>query len=673
MDELRQTKSESELTLSWRIGLPQYETDEAFDRLLQLTRQHASIVDEVALFDTITHHQYIPLDVYASRMELVSRRLAAFRAAGISRVGINVLCTIGHLNEAWSYMPPLPYQAIVGHDGGLSKGCACPNNPQMRTYIRAKYQLAAQAKPDFIWVDDDIRMHHHGVPWGCFCDTCLDIFSTHAGRKYARQELVQAFDQPDQGRLRELWVEQNISTLESLLRDVAAAIHGVNPHIATGLMTCGPSWTTYSGQALDRWFRALKATKARPGGGFYSDATPIEMVHKALECGRQCVALPPTVTDIQFEMENFPYQLLKKSGTAMVNECTLGLASGLNGIAFNMMLLGTVHEDFAPLLEKVHPARRMWEQLVAHTVGLPTVGLWPAWSSQLMARRSLRQGEHWLDPWQPQYNITQPNILSEIGLPLVGEHRGLGTILCGRVAEALSDEQLTRILCGGVLMDSTALEVLTERGLDPLTGVRLGERLDNGVVERFTTDPFNGPTAGEIRDVRIEFWGNAKGLGDVLAPAAEGVRVLTTMEDYFHRPLGSAMTAFENPLGGRVVVMGYAPWMFLHSVGKRRQLLNVADWMTRNTIPVRIDQPVRLVPIVRLSADRSKGAIVLLNAGMDEVSEATIHIRAKVANARLLSIGRPDQPLPFQPEATGGHIMLQNIAPWSVHVILLDA
>ncbi len=122
-------KSKRNLTLSWRVGLMQWETEDAFERVLALLRETRDVVDEVALFKTITHHLYIPLEEYASRMKLVTRRLAALRGTGIPSVGINVLCTIGHINEAWSYMPPLPFQPMVGHDGSVSTGCACPNTP----------------------------------------------------------------------------------------------------------------------------------------------------------------------------------------------------------------------------------------------------------------------------------------------------------------------------------------------------------------------------------------------------------------------------------------------------------------------------------------------------------------------------------------------------------------
>jgi len=177
---------------------------------------------------------------------------------------------------------------------------------------------------------------------------------------------------------------------------------------------------------------------------------------------------------------------------------------------------------------------------------------------------------------------------------------------------------------------------------------------------------------GQRRDARIEFWGNATGMGDVLEPIASGVRVLTTMEDYFYRPQGPGMTAYENERGGRIVVMGYAPWIFLHSVGKRLQLQNAADWISRGAIPLRVDETVPLVSVVRASADRQRGAAVLLNAGMDDIPEATVHVRLDARCARRLTIAQNDRPLEMQSDATGSRITLRDLPPWSLQLVLLS-
>jgi len=660
----------SSAKLAWRIGMGNYESEAAFERLLALVRDNLPICDEVCLFETMTHHLYTPLDVFAERAALMGRRLRGLREAGVASVGINVLTTIGHINEGWDYMPPLPFQPMIGHDGRASKGCACPNTPELREYVRRKYRLVAEQAPDFIWVDDDIRMHNHGVAFACFCPVCLAVLAETTGTEHTRESLVRALNDPAGATLREAWVNQNVRTLESLLAEVAAAIRAVSPTIKTGLMTAGPGWTTYSGQAFERWFPALGATKSRPGGGFYSDEAPKGMVLKALEVGRQRCGLPEEVTDRQYELENFPYQRLKKAAGSVINECTLALAAGMNGIAFNALGGGEgTFEDYLPILARAHQARPMWEALVAHVGELATAGLWPAWTPRLMARRKVRQGEDWFGGGGA-YDSTRAYLLAEIGLPLATDRPGCGVILTGRIAEAFDDDELREMLSGGVLMDTATLDVLADRGLSELAGVGIVRRVNNGVAERFTDDPLNGPYAGETRDCRVEFWGDATGLADVLEPLAPDVRILAVMENYHHQRYGPCLTAFENELGGRVAVMGYAPWMFLHSSAKREQLLNLADWVTRDAMPVRIEEPVPLIPFVRMGADGGRAGVVLLNAGLDPVPEATVRVRTM---ARPLKVVTEQGEVAAEAEALpdGWRVTLRDLGPWTTVCVLV--
>ncbi|HOS95797.1 MAG TPA: hypothetical protein PLQ54_20990, partial [Armatimonadota bacterium] len=427
-----------------------------------------------------------------------------------------------------------------------------------------------------------------------------------------RGALLAAMDDPDRGDVRAAWIAHNADTIDSLMAHVSAAVRAVNPGIAMGLMTAGPG-DLYCGAELPRWLRSLGATKLRPGGGFYADTTPGAMIEKAFDVGRgsRVVRDMREIADIQYELENFPYQKLGKSATALISECTLALAMGCNGVALNMLpMWGGPFDDIGAFLDRLPAARAVWERLVDDAAGLPTAGLWPAWHAKLQARRPVRVGESWLGS-MGEHGTSVPYVLSGIGVPLsVEPWDGVGppvygTVLGGRAAEGFTDDELRVLLSGGVLMDTATLEILSARGLGELTGVRVARRIDNGAMEQLTEDALNGGYAGQIRDARIEFWGNAQGKADILEARADGVRVLANTHDYFRRCHGPCLSVYENELGGRVAVMGYAPWMFLHSVSKRAQLLNIADWITGEGLPVRVEEPVALVPFVRMAEDRS--------------------------------------------------------------------
>jgi hypothetical protein len=665
----------SPLKLSWRIGVPLYEEDSKSHELTSFLVKHRKVVDEVAFFETLTHRLYFPLNEIKERAELIRNRVAAMKSAGIPSVGINVLTTLGHFNEAWDFAPALPFQPIVGHNGAISKGCACPNTRELREYVRQKYTLFAKAEPDFIWIDDDFRMSNHGdgVTYGCFCPTCLNLFSDFTGRSFpAREELIAALNAPGEIKLRQSWIEHNVRTLESLGSVIASAIHAVNPKIKTGLMSYGPIYSD-NGSELARICSALKAEKYRPGGGFYTDNRPAEMICKTLDTARYCDGFPPSIIEHQYELENFPYQTLNKSLSTLINECTLALAYGLDGIAFNSLCaVGDNNLKIRePMMREIHKTRPFWEAIVAHADGLQGHGLWPAWSCGMLGRVDLHEGESWLDTnWRNGIDQAVES-LGRVGIPISAHRPGVATLLSGRTAETFSDAELRHMLAGAVLMDGSTLQILEKRGMGELTGVRIEKRWDNGVMERLTDDMLNRPWNESVRDARIEFWGNATGLGDMLEPLSKEVRILSKLESYFGKKLGPCMTAFENHLGGRVIVSGYAPWLFIGSEAKRTQLQNVLDWATRGQLAVRIEETVPLVPVVRLSPGKDRGVIVLLNAGFDTIKLATLRFNGPSIPVSLMSPG--SKKVRVKPSVTkhGWNVIIKEIAPWSVHALLL--
>ncbi|RAZ93838.1 hypothetical protein DK853_38230, partial [Klebsiella oxytoca] len=73
------------------------------------------------------------------------------------------------------------------------------------------------------------------------------------------------------------------------------------------------------------------------GGGAYTDYCFDDIVEKEEEIGRQNALLPPYVTISLSEIENFPYQLVKKTPTSTALEAALSMTSGCTGAAFNIL------------------------------------------------------------------------------------------------------------------------------------------------------------------------------------------------------------------------------------------------------------------------------------------------------------------------------------------------
>ena len=658
------------MKLSFRLGTPRYTSPEEFKRLLEFLQQHKECVDEISLFTEYWHHGYYPLQEFKELCEILRDRIIILKSREFKSVGINMLDTIGHVNEAWDILPKLPFQPIVGHDGAISKCAMCPNSEGFKNYISEKYRLVALADPDFIWVDDDIRMHGHSVAFGCFCEKCISIFNKANGTNFSRKELVNLLNTKEGAKLREKWVEQNIETIESLLALIEKTIHGVNENIEIGLMSPINNWTTYSGCDYERWLKALKAKKMRPGGGFYSDNEPLVLLSKVLECSRLRSELPPEVTDFQYELENFPYHRLMKSRQITIVECTAAIASGLNGIAFNALKQekGSL-DDYHDLMKSISEIKPAWKIMDKIARNFRNAGLYSTLSSHHDARRSVENG-NWFEFSTGDNDINRIYSLCEIGIPITTIKDGAcGTVLSGNMAEGFTMDELKEMLCGGIIMDAAALEDLCDMGLGRYCGVSIKAKYDNGVLEQITGDEVNGVHAGEQRDARISFYADK---GCVLEPMDDSVRVAAELVDYAGNILGPTFTLYENELGGRIAVSGYTAWKQIHNSAKRDQIMNVCDWICKGRLPVRIEKCVKVTPFIRVSQDETQCILMLLNTSFDETGGFDVEIKV---NSECLYEIQKDGSLLHRMEInnnrTNGKMIYRvgNIKPWDFILI----
>ncbi|MBM7566166.1 hypothetical protein [Paenibacillus sacheonensis] len=624
-----------ELKLSFRIVVNRYEEEEQFQQLLSFLTAYKDSIDELAIFTEYWHYGYYPLDEFSARCAIIDNRIERLRAAGFRNVGVNMLATLGHFPEGWDWFPALPYQGAVGPDGAESTSSFCPNSDEFRAYIADKYRLAARTKPDFIWVDDDVRMFALGVDYACFCPACLDIYNRNHASDFTREQLVNELNASEGGIHRERWVQQNIETIERLLAHIAEAVHGVDASIELGLMTVSLSISTYTGADYKRWFQALKAVKARPGGGFFEDGKPFGFVRKIHETNRQIGLYPDSVRDIQYELENFPFQRLAKSVHITLLECTAAIMAGSNGVAFDALKgeKGSL-EDYRELLQGIQASRPLWAEMERIAGSYRTAGLYPALPAAYEAKRNVENG-NWFDSIAVD-NSPKAYVLSEIGIPLaMHPDSACGVILSGNMPEAYSTEELIAMLSGGVLLDGRALEILTDRGLGAYCGVAVDRVYDNGVLERFTDDPLNGGDQGEERDARQSM---SKGACYALRALHDEVRVLSRLISFTNVDLGPVSSVYENTLGGRVAVQGYMPWQHIHSAAKRAQLLRISDWLSGGRLPVIIDRCCKVVPFFKGAEDGSGWLVLLLNGSFDETGAIEVKLRAAADGGRVYEL-----------------------------------
>jgi hypothetical protein len=674
-----QTRTESGRMplVAFRILPAHWMTDDRFEELLDFFARRPGAVDELAFFTAHTHAP-LPLEEIERRAEHLRKILPRVRQRGM-QAGINVLATIGHHEENLPNSLKEPWQRVTDPRGNICRGSFCPAHAELLNYVRKLYTLIAAAGPDFIWTDDDVRLAGHlPVTCTCFCDLCVRQFSDQVGTQFTRETLVTAFgggSLDERLRLRRAWLEHNRRVIDNLFRNIEEAVHKVRPGLPLGFMT-GDRF--YEGYDFERWARTLSGpghapVRWRPGGGFYDDDSLLGLVDKANGMGRQVAALPPEIEIIESELENFPYQRLRKSEHTTAIEAAAHMAAGTTGTAFNVLsLYKEPLDEYVPLFDRISQYRPFYRDMQLALGRSRVKGIWPAWNRDLFS--TVNPDGNWFEDKLPFGNtprLTQAYVLGEVGIPLCYHPDGrTATALAGTAVFAFPPEELRRIFAGGVLMDGTAWLAMKQLGLERWTGVRSVEGVDHDATEVLSNHPINGKFAGWSRDCRQSFWWSERAYR--LQPQGDDVGILASMVDYGDRDLGPCLTACTNELGGRVVVLGYYPWSQIHSLAKSSQMKAICGWLSYDRLPVVVESFAKVVIWTREGIEGNE-AVVVLNASLDPVEKLSLQVLTEAKRFTHISPTKEHREILGErlPSAKGYvRVVLSDLAPWSVHLLV---
>ncbi|MBI2924483.1 MAG: hypothetical protein HYY24_02130 [Verrucomicrobia bacterium] len=658
--------------VAFRISASQWLTDGRFHELLKFFRKFPGVADELAFFTSNTHPP-LPLDEMRRRAERLATLMPQVRREGMA-AGVNILATMGHHEENLAGSLEEPWQRVVDPAGRESRGCYCPAGAEWLDYVVQVYAACAEAAPDFIWIDDDVRLAGHSpIGYTCFCETCVSRFAATVGREFTRATLVSAFSSgslDERLAWRRRWLEHNRATINDLFRVIEQTVHKVKPDLSLGFMT-GDRF--YEGYDFANWDKTLAgprhvSVRWRPGGGFYSDETLSGLVGKAHDIGRQVSQLPADVRVIQSEIENFPYDLLRKSATTTVIEAAAHIAAGATGAAFNVLSQRPDPlDEYEVMLRRIARGRSFFRAMRAALDRAPVIGIWPAWNRDIFSANSV-DGAWPEGPSDAVGAFRTGYVLGEIGIPVCyGPDGALATALSGAAVHAFSRDELRRMFAGGVLLDVTAWRALDRLGLAAWTGVRPGAQQSRDAIEVLAEHPLNGRFASWSRDCRQSFWREEAWS---LEPTAANVATLARLTDYLHRDLGVAMTAFESDLGGRVVVMGYFPWSQMHHLAKSSQMKAVAQWLSRDRLPVIVESFARVHLWVRQPAP-GQLACVLLNGSLDPQPHLTLRLAEPFKRITWHPFDGEPARLKLAVAQGTGHPLVTTPAlkPWNVYLL----
>ncbi len=662
--------------ISFRIGPGQWMPNERFVELLSLFNKYRGVTDEITFFTADTHAP-LPVDVTAKRASLLAVRMAKVREMGYS-TGINVLTTIGHHNENLENSLAGEYTHMTDIDGNACLGSYCPNDPNFREYVRRIYESISSAGPDYIWIDDDVRLAGHmPITCGCFCDTCLSIFEKETGKRHTRESLKNAFNDGELGdklAVRKAWLEHNRNTISRLFKLIEATVHEIKPGLPLGFMT-GDRF--FEGYDFSRWAEDLAGSDNaevmwRPGGGFYGDWCPGELIGKSHGIGRQVSMLPEGVFRIESEIESFPYQRLMKSSHMTALEAASYIAAGCTGMAFNVLPL---HDEplteYKPLIAKLHAMRPFYD-LMAKTLGRHhPQGVYTGWNKDTFAVGNISQGD-WLTGEVGSIVSSHASQVFDIGVPAAYSQADSSvTLLSGDSILAMSEDELLKVFSSGVYMDANALARLHEMGHGELAGFSMDAFHNEDCIEVLTEHHINSGFAGRRRDCRQSFlfWHVPAA---ALAPIDSDGQLLARLVDYGDRNVAECcMGLYENKLGGRVCVAGYYPWTFLQNLSKASQIKSIMRWLSKESLPCYVESFQKVNMWCR-ELEFGKLSLVLLNASLDNAEDVVLMLRTK--KTELSAYDMNCEEITIHASGRDGSynkFILPSVRPWEIRLLLV--
>ncbi len=583
----------------------------------------------------------------------------AVRAAGLS-FQLNLQCLLGMTTQGADLRGDYDWEFLVAQDGREAPGCACPLGPRFRAIAAPMLRLWADTRPDVLWVDDDFRLHNHGLdmPGGdyyCFCPTHLAAFSRHDGREWTRDGLVAELLRPgDPSPVRARWMDFLGETMVEAAGWVRGEIHAVAPGTRIALMTSSPE--VHSAEGRD-WAGTLGAFSGphrpmtRPCCAIYSGTlVPVKAQAAALRFMASSIAVVGQAVgrggaDFGPELENTRYTTWAKSGANTRFMLVLGQVLGCPQITLATHdLEGTpLNEEptIAPLLAGMRaPLDALaaleldaWEPaglgLVSDPLGARKTRLDAAApGGRVPAVGDLAPARDW-DP------VLLPCAIPPVYLsPAQAAEFDGAVALDTAAARCLDNAQLGAVLRRAALLDAGAASVIEERGLGALTGVRAGDWQPMGVVsEEFSAEVLPGVDAARTPH---------RGARWRLLEPAPGARVASWYVDAAGRRCPGTVV-FENAAGGRIVVSGQVGDVEPHGVfgshARLRWLHGALAWITRGAFPVLATVPHHAIAVCRRRGQ--EWFVAIGNLGTDPLERVTLTLPAGPAPADLAAVEGP--------------------------------
>ncbi len=622
-------KKQTHAWYALRRTLPPWRFDELLKELTPQLPRYG--VDEVIIkVDTEEFFHGQPLLPWIKKYQ---KNLFRIKEA-IDKLGIvfsiNPWITVGHCDRGRDSRKTLPgLRTVIGHDGVECTMCACPIDPVWRKHVAKVWRLYAETQPHIIWVEDDIRtFNHQPVRFGCFCPLHMQAFSQRVGKKVTREDVVAAILKPGQPHpWRKLWLDMQGELMIDTVSYLAKTVHAVSPETSMGLMSSGPGTHCLEGRRWHDFAAALadgQPLYSRPPMGNYNewDLRGFYYSHNSIKATRYC--LPDDVIE-QTEVENVPFTKFSKSVAFSFLEMAISFAYGSHGVTMNLFdHCGTPMEEDAEVGAMLGAKKPFLEALARKAQQKGSYrGVQLLHHNRSSYVKQLAKDADYGNLGEDGYSMMEA--LETLGIPTTYEDSNVKAVV-GQTIRAYSDAEVRKILSGGVLLDGVAARILVERGFGKEIGVKEApplipmDTMGAWAAEEFFNKKFGGAPQ-KFMSTRLPDLGGEPPI--TLLKLLPKATILSQLVDPDTQRGPIAMFAYENALGGRVVVhawdIGKVIGRAFYNPMRQEQYQNVIRWLGRNQVDILVPGTAGGVfPLAfRKDCDNNETLLGLFNLSLD--------------------------------------------------------
>jgi hypothetical protein len=311
----------------------------------------------------------------------------------------------------------------------------------------------------------------------------------------------------------------------------------------------------------------------------------------------------------------------------------------------------------ATMTATIEAWRPFWEAYVAANADTANTGVDVVFGRNHFMRR-LNPGEApfaWSYTW---FGNLMPAAV--LGLPLCWNEQAPAAWLTGPAAQGVDEADLRKLMTRGLLLDGEALEVLEQRSLAPMLGLRFKPVAHPFDRFRFEEDPLNGIHSGRTMMGDCFAFGKSRSVEVTQGRS----RCLSRYTHLDGTPADMETVAVEHDDGRRVVVFGSGAGISPVTTSRRHQILSAADWVCHGQLPVSLETPGQVVVVPRCNDQGQVATVLLLNVSLDPTPPLRLRVKGGNNAWKWMRPLKRDIALP-----PGDTVTLPSLPAWGLGVL----